>query len=83
MVPPLAGRSSGIGTIASMRRRWPVTNVFGPSPADIWPDANRRLYRDPLARRVQVRDHFVVPRRLVYAVIVLALIGAILVAILG
>ncbi|WP_066555255.1 glycine-rich domain-containing protein [Croceicoccus bisphenolivorans] len=61
-------------TLASYER------VFGPSPADIWPDANRRLYRDPLARRVHPRDHLIVPKRLAIPVIVLALVGAIIAA---
>ncbi|WP_144096485.1 glycine-rich domain-containing protein [Croceicoccus sediminis] len=48
--------------------------VFGPSPADIWPDANRRLYVDPLARRVQTRNYWLVPRRAGWAVMIVALI---------
>lgn len=32
-------------------------------PADIWPDAARRLLRDPEARRVQPRDVIILPRR--------------------
>ena len=38
--------------------------AFGAAPpADIWPDAARRLLRDPQARRVQPRDVIVLPRR--------------------
>lgn len=37
--------------------------AFGaPPPADIWPDARRRLIDDPRARRVHPRDGIVVPR---------------------
>ena len=39
--------------------------AFGQAPpADIWPDARRRLLDDPRARRVHPRDYFLVPRRL-------------------
>ncbi len=37
--------------------------VFGPPPADLWPDARRRLTQDHKARRVHPRDAFIVPRR--------------------
>ena len=38
--------------------------AFGaPPPADIWPDAARRLIDDPRARRVHPRDGVVLPRR--------------------
>ncbi|WP_294329764.1 hypothetical protein [uncultured Sphingomonas sp.] len=37
--------------------------VFGPPPADLWPDAARRLTEDHKARRVHPRDAFIVPRR--------------------
>jgi len=37
---------------------------FGAAPpADLWPDARRRLRLDPLARRVHPADALVVPRR--------------------
>lgn len=36
--------------------------VFGPPPADLWPDARRRLTQDHKARRVHPRDAFIVPR---------------------
>lgn len=36
--------------------------VFGPPPADLWPDARRRLIEDPKARRVHPRDGLVLPR---------------------
>ncbi len=39
--------------------------VFGPAPADLWPDAQRRLIEDPRARRVHPRDGIIVPRRFV------------------
>jgi hypothetical protein len=47
--------------------------VFGPAPADLWPDARRRLTQDHKARRVHPRDAFVVPRW--HAGIAVALIG--------
>lgn len=37
--------------------------VFGTPPADLWPDAGRRLLEDHKARRVHPRDAFIVPRR--------------------
>ncbi|KPF79892.1 hypothetical protein IP88_01290 [alpha proteobacterium AAP81b] len=38
--------------------------VFGIAPpADIWPDAARRLHRDPRARRVDPAAYFIVSRR--------------------
>jgi hypothetical protein len=48
--------------------------AFGPAPADIWPDARLRLQIDPLARRVHPRDAFIVPRRLVWAAALIALV---------
>lgn len=38
-------------------------DTFGPPPADIWPDAKRRLIEDPRARRVHPRDAVIVSRR--------------------
>lgn len=38
--------------------------VFGTPPADLWPDAGRRLLQDHKARRVHPRDAYIVPRRL-------------------
>ena len=47
--------------------------AFGTAPpADIWPNAARRLGRDPQARRVHPRDAFILPRRATSAVLVLA-----------
>lgn len=46
--------------------------VFGPPPADIWPDAARRLTRDPRARRVDPATHFILPRRRVWQALALA-----------
>lgn len=37
--------------------------VFGTPPADLWPDAGRRLLQDHKARRVHPRDAYIVPRR--------------------
>lgn len=45
-----------------------------PPPADIWPDAARRLIDDPRARRVHPRDGVVIPRtafRLMIAILCL------------
>jgi hypothetical protein len=45
--------------------------TFGQPPADIWPDARRRLFDDPRARRVHPRDGIVVPRLLWWLAILL------------
>ncbi len=37
--------------------------VFGPPPADLWPDAQRRLLEDPRARRVHPREALILSRR--------------------
>lgn len=51
--------------------------IFGaPAPADLWPDAARRLIDDPRARRVHPRDGFLVTR----AQAALALLAAALIA---
>ncbi len=51
--------------------------AFGPAPADIWPDAARRLLDDPRARRVHPRDGLVVPRgRLAAWLVAATLLGA-------
>ncbi len=53
--------------------------VFGVSPpADIWPDAARRLIEDPRARRVHPRDGMVVPRTALYAILIVAALVAVL-----
>ena len=52
--------------------------VFGPPPADLWPDAARRLTQDHKARRVHPRDAFIVPRR--HVAVVAGLIGLALAA---
>jgi len=40
-------------------------HAFGaPPPADIWPDAARRLIDDPKARRVHPRDAIIIPRKI-------------------
>jgi hypothetical protein len=39
--------------------------VFGTPPADLWPDARRRLIEDPRARRVHPRDALILPRSIV------------------
>ncbi|NML04647.1 hypothetical protein [Sphingomonas sp. G-3-2-10] len=51
--------------------------AFGTPPADLWPDAARRLIDDPRARRVHPRDVLVIPRRamwLTVAVVAAALL---------
>jgi hypothetical protein len=45
--------------------------AFGMPPADIWPDAHRRLVRDPEARRVHPRDAFILPRRAAWLLLAL------------
>ena len=57
--------------------------VFGSPPADLWPDAARRLNEDPKARRVHPRDAIIVPRKVKRMVLLLlaalaALVGALL-----
>lgn len=48
--------------------------VFGaPPPADLWPDAARRLLDDPRARRVHPRDGIVVSRPLAVLILFLLL----------
>lgn len=51
--------------------------VFGPPPADLWPDAGRRLNQDHKARRIHPRDGILLPRR---PAIVLGLVLALLLA---
>lgn len=42
--------------------------TFGETPpADIWPDAARRLIEDPKARRVHSRDGYIVPKWVVWS----------------
>lgn len=48
--------------------------AFGAAPADIWPDARRRLQIDPLARRVHPREALILPRRWLWAGLLLAFI---------
>jgi hypothetical protein len=58
--------------------------AFGVPPADIWPDAARRLIEDPKARRVHPRDGFVVPKSLVWALLIaVALVLAYLILVRG
>jgi len=45
--------------------------VFGSPPADVWPDARRRFFEDPLARRVHPRDGVIVSRRVLRAALAL------------
>lgn len=48
---------------------------FGePPPADIWPDARRRLLEDPKARRVHPRDGLVVSGRALHLMIMAFLV---------
>jgi hypothetical protein len=48
--------------------------AFGPAPGDIWPDAQRRLRIDPMARRVHPRDALILPYRSLFAVGLVALL---------
>lgn len=48
--------------------------AFGPAPADIWPDAQRRLIEDPRARRVHPRDALILPRPVFRGLLLLAVI---------
>lgn len=43
--------------------------TFGPPPADLWPDAHRRLVDDPRARRVHPREAWIVPHARFYRMI--------------
>jgi hypothetical protein len=51
--------------------------VFGPPPADLWPDAGRRLTQDHKARRVHPRDAFIVPRGHALALAAVLALGSI------
>ena len=55
--------------------------VFGPAPADLWPDAHRRLIEDPRARRVHPRDGIIVSRRILQRTL-LVVAGIVLAALL-
>ncbi len=46
--------------------------AFGSPPADLWPDAARRLNQDHKARRVHPRDAIIVPRKMIRAGMLLA-----------
>lgn len=48
--------------------------AFGPAPADIWPDAARRLLDDPRARRVHPRDGLIVSRGALAALVAATLL---------
>ena len=51
--------------------------VFGSPPADLWPDAARRLNEDPKARRVHPRDAIIVPRKTIrLALLIVAVLAA-------
>lgn len=54
--------------------------AFGPPPPAFWPDAQRRLLQDPLARRVHPRDALVITRKRFAAIVALA---AVLAAVAG
>ena len=57
--------------------------AFGLPPADIWPDAHRRLRQDPLARRVDPAKYLIVPRRAAYTALALALLAVICLSVLA
>ena len=50
--------------------------AFGTPPADIWPDARRRLIEDHRARRVHPRDALVIPYRLLWPGLALVIAGS-------
>lgn len=52
--------------------------AFGPAPADIWPDARRRLVIDPEARRVHPREALILPWRAVWTALALIVLGFLL-----
>jgi hypothetical protein len=54
--------------------------VFGSPPADLWPDAARRLNEDPKARRVHPRDAIIVPRKALRLVLLIVAVLAALAA---
>jgi hypothetical protein len=57
--------------------------VFGSPPADLWPDAARRLNEDPKARRVHPRDVIILPRNaLRIALLLVAMLSALVLGIL-
>ncbi|MDF7776741.1 hypothetical protein P1X14_15900 [Sphingomonas sp. AOB5] len=43
--------------------------AFGTPPADLWPDAARRLNDDPRARRVHPREYLIIPRRALWWIV--------------
>ena len=50
--------------------------AFGTAPpADLWPDAARRLRDDPRARRVHPRDAFILPRHPTLAALLVAAVA--------
>ncbi len=48
--------------------------AFGPAPADVWPDARRRLQIDPLARRVHPHEALILSYRWLFGGGLLALL---------
>ena len=46
--------------------------AFGTPPADLWPDAHRRLIDDACARRVHPRDALVIPKAVLWPGLALA-----------
>ncbi|TGX52338.1 hypothetical protein E5A73_16220 [Sphingomonas gei] len=56
--------------------------VFGSPPADLWPDAARRLNEDHKARRVHPRDAIIVPRSVVRIALLIAVLAAVALGVL-
>src|SRR5687768_6804380 len=52
--------------------------VFGSPPADLWPDAARRLNEDPKARRVHPRDAIIIPRKAIRTMLPIVAVLAVL-----
>jgi hypothetical protein len=57
-------------------------SVFGSPPADLWPDAARRLNEDPKARRVHPRDAFILPRKVIPVALLLAVLAVLALGVL-
>ncbi|MEN3749716.1 hypothetical protein TPR58_21260 [Sphingomonas sp. HF-S3] len=57
--------------------------AFGAPPADLWPDAARRLLDDPRAVRVHPRDHVILSRRRLWRIAAILALAAALALILN
>lgn len=57
--------------------------VFGTPPADLWPEAGRRLNEDPKARRVHPRDAIILPRSILRPLPLIAVACGVLILVIG